>query len=935
MLRAWKTESVRTHVGVIAILVSLLMLPLTACDLFGSQSPAKHIQNAVEYRHKGDLNAAIIELKNALQQSPGNAKARLLLGRIYVESGQGQAAEKELRRAVSLGTAEVEIAPDLAKAMLMQGRYQDVLDTVKPARQLDPARHAQVLITKGDAEQALGKIEPACADYRQASELDSKNPFAGLGLASCDALQNRIDQARARVKGLLQQHPKHVPSWIMLGRIEAPAKHVQAAIDAFSKALELSPQQPSALLGRARIELIDNRLKEAETDVVALHKLAPSSAQVNQLLGSLRFRQGRFDDAAVAYHDALRANPDFAPAVLWLGLTHYAQRNYEQAIQGFSRFLQNHPDAVRVKVLLALSQAQLGGDAAAVQTIRQLQGLDIEDPRLLAAIGQAAVSAGDKNAGRHYFEQAVTRAPDKAAFRTALASVLLQSGDARQAIEELDMASQLDKKDASPDIMLIRALIAKRQLDQALPAIDRLQKKLPQSDVPDVLRGLVFLLQKSNDQALKAFTAAVKKDPASIGGHHGLAMLDIQRQDFAAAHKNYQAVLDAHPGNLQTELALSSLAVRTDDRAQALSWLEQAAKDNPKSPIASGLYARDLLAQGKTQKALQVTQKGLNANPKHAGLLYIRGAALLAEGQNQEAAKAYQDLIVIQPNFIPARLQLARAREQLNDIQGARRALTEALKISPRHLGAKVALLQLEARTKNFSRAMDLVREIEQQHPKSPLGQLLEAQIHAQQGKLPQAIATLRSAAKRHPQSQAVVRLLARLQWAAGEQKASVTTLAEWVQTHPDDLQLARELGDGYLVMGRNKAAAEMYGKIIKVHPRDATVLNNLALARWPDDPGQAMKLAQEANRLHPKSPALQDTLGWMLVEEGEVKQGLPLLKSARKLMGDSPSVHYHYAAALARAGQQSAARQELKGLLAKGKDFPEKTDAQALLEKL
>src|SRR5699024_3594351 len=119
------------------------------------------------------------------------------------ESGQGRAAEKELRRANSLGVAEVEIAPDLAKAMLLQGRYQDVLDTVKPTRQLNPARHAEALITKGDAEQALGKIEPACADYQQASKLDSKNLFADLGLANCDALHDRLDQARARVKHLL------------------------------------------------------------------------------------------------------------------------------------------------------------------------------------------------------------------------------------------------------------------------------------------------------------------------------------------------------------------------------------------------------------------------------------------------------------------------------------------------------------------------------------------------------------------------------------------------------------------------------------------------------------------------------------------------------------------------------------------------------------
>ncbi|MCO6441361.1 MAG: PEP-CTERM system TPR-repeat protein PrsT, partial [Nitrococcus mobilis] len=569
MLRVRKAKGAHPAIGVAVILILALVLPLTACDRFGAQSPEEHIRNATEYRAQGELNAAVIELKNALQQSPDNAKARHLLGKIYVESGQGQAAEKELRRAISLGVPEVEVAPELAKAMLMQGRYQDVLDALKPSRQSDPARHAEALIVKGDAEQALGKIELACADYQQAAKLDAENLSADLGLARCDLLQDRIDQAKARVKGLLQQHPKHVQSWIMLGRIEAAAQQNKAALDAFGKALELVPNQPSALMARAQIELLENQLEAAEADIEALHKLVPTSAQVNHLLGFLRFRQGRFNDAALAYQDALRANPDFDPAILWLGLTNYAQHNYEQAIQRFSRFLQKHPDAVRVKVLLALSQAQAGGDSAAVQTLRELQGLDIEDPRMLAAIGQAALSVGDPASGRHYFEQAVARAPDKAAFRMALGSLLLQSGDARQAIEELDMASQLDNEDARADIMLIRTLIAKRDLDQAMQAIDRVAKKTPESALPDVLRGLVFLLEKKNNEARKAFELAVKKDPASIGGHHGLAVLAIQKQDFADANKHYQTALDAHPGNLQIELALSSLAVRAGDRERA------------------------------------------------------------------------------------------------------------------------------------------------------------------------------------------------------------------------------------------------------------------------------------------------------------------------------------------------------------------------------
>ena len=935
MLRARQRYSSRPNAKLITVLLLSLILPLASCDRFGARSPEEHIGSAIEYRAQGDLNAAVIELKNALQQNPDNAKGRLLLGKTYLESGQGRAAEKELRRAISLGVAERDIAPELARAMLMQGRYQEVLDALDRHTQVDAARRAEALIIRGGAEQGLGKTDQACADYQRASKLDTENLSALLGLASCDILQKRYDPARARVAELLEGHPEHVQSWIMLGRIEAAAKQSQAAIDAFGKALELSPRQPTALLGRAQVRLTENQLDAAEADIELLHKVAPSSAQANHLLGFLRFRQGRFDDAAVAYHDALRADSDFDPAIIWLGLTHYAQHDYEQAIQQFSRFLQKHPDAVRVKVLLALSQAQVGGNDAAVKTLRQLQGLDIEDPKVLAAIGQAALSAGDSAAGRQYFEQAVARAPDRATLRMALANVLLQTGETQQAIEELDIASQLDEEDIRADVVLVRTLIAKRRLEQALQAIDRVAAKAPESDLPHVLRGLVFLLDDRRDAAREAFELAVRKDRSSIGGHHGLAVLDTRAKDIAAANNHYRAVLEARPGHLQTELALSSLAARAGDRAKALGWLEQAAKDNPQSAIAAGLYARQLLAQGKTRQAQLATGKALRANPDHVGLRYIRGVALLAQGKSRAAANVYQELIDTHPDFIPSRVQLARAREQTGDTDGARKALAEARELSPRHKGVTVALIELEARAKNFTRALALVQEIDQQNPNTALGPLLEAQIRVRQSNVPQAIETLRSAARAHPQSRAVVRMLARLQWNSGAKEASVDTLAGWREAHPEDLRMARELGDRHLLMGRNKEAAEVYRKVIEVHPQDAAVLNNLALASWPHDRAQAMSFARKANQLHPQNPALQDTWGWMLVEDGQIKPGLELLASARERLGESATVRYHYAAALARAGKPSAARQELRSLLAEADTFPEKSDAQALLEKL
>ena len=52
----------------------------------------EYLQRAREYQAKQDWSASVIELKNALRKNPDNRDARLLLGQIYVTTGNGAPA---------------------------------------------------------------------------------------------------------------------------------------------------------------------------------------------------------------------------------------------------------------------------------------------------------------------------------------------------------------------------------------------------------------------------------------------------------------------------------------------------------------------------------------------------------------------------------------------------------------------------------------------------------------------------------------------------------------------------------------------------------------------------------------------------------------------------------------------------------------------------
>ncbi len=77
------------------------------------------------------------------------------------------------------------------------------------------------------------------------------------------------------------------------------------------------------------------------------------------------------------------------------------------------------------------------------------------------------------------------------------------------------------------------------------------------------------------------------------------------------------------------------------------------------------------------------------------------------------------------------------------------------------------------------------------------------------------------------------------------------------------------------------------------------------------------------------------DTLGVILMQQGDAKRAVRLLQEASGKAPDSAAISYHYAQALAETGSRAEARSVLQQLLSADKNFPEKEQARELLGKL
>ena len=109
-----------------------------------------------------------------------------------------------------------------------------------------------------------------------------------------------------------------------------------------------------------------------------------------------------------------------------------------------------------------------------------------------------------------------------------------------------------------------------------------------------------------------------------------------------------------------------------------------------------------------------------------------------------------------------------------------------------------------------------------------------------------------------------------------------------WYKEHPKDTQLHAFQAQQAIVAKDYKVAVQQYRAVLAVEPDNATALNNLAWALNELGDPKALEVADRASVLAPNVPTVMDTRGWILVQRGDAKKGLDLLREASGLAPDA-----------------------------------------------
>lgn len=887
---------------------------LTGCDRTSNLTEQEHIQRAKDYEDKSNLKEGVIELKNAIQKNPDSAQARLLLGQIYLRLGQGDEAEKEFSRAEKLGVNPESIKLQLGKAWLLMGEYKRVLEEINPSASTSPRNRAAFLQMQGDALLGLNKLEDGCKLYKDSLIAEPKHLPAYWGLANCAIAKRDMSEAQSMIDTAIKLDGTDPENWVVLGDFKRLNNNNQGAIEAYATALEHDPNKIAALFARAQLYAFSGKAAEATADLERLKKLSPGFYGIPFVEATLLYADGKTDQALDSVQRSLKSNPGFMPAQLLFALLQYDNKNYENVVKVLAGYLQRAPGHLDARKLLAATYLKLNQPDRTLDLLKPYIATGKADAQVLALAGEAHLRGDDPNSARDLFVKAAELVPSSAMLRTKVGLSQLAAGEEGEAVKELEASSTMGNKDYRADLALVYHFLTEGQFDKALASIAVLEKKLPNSPGTYNLKGQAYIGKKDFAQARKSFEQALKLEPTLVSAAVRLATMDLQEKNLPAARGRYMAILDKDSKSIPAMVGLAELAASEKKEQEYLGWLEKAAKVSPTAFVPRAMMAQYYLGKNEPQKALAVTKEALAGRPDSSDALNLLGQVQLAAGEKENALASYKKLANLTPKSAPAQYNLAKAHAAMGDVKATRSALRKALALNPGYVEAVTSLVALEARTGNHSEALRLARELQKRDPASPTGPILEGDALMAAKAYAQAAKIYEEVLEKHKDSVLAIKRHDALLRAGDIQKAEDSLLI-WLKTYPQDQIVRAYLAESYIKRNLNLQAIEQYQILLRAVPNNATLLNNLANLYQEEKDPRALATAEKAYKLQTDNPGIADTLGWILVKQGDPKRGLPLLEKAAARAPKQPEIRYHLAYALAKGGDVTRARREAQQL--------------------
>jgi tetratricopeptide (TPR) repeat protein len=248
--------------------------------------------------------------------------------------------------------------------------------------------------------------------------------------------------------------------------------------------------------------------------------------------------------------------------------------------------------------------------------------------------------------------------PRAAAAQVAIARLQLSSGDREASLRTVEEVTRAQPKNLDARLVLVRSLIATRDLQRAERELGNLRSAYPDSAAVHVQTGMLALLKGDLATARAAFERGESLDPKSTDLLAGWQALDLRTNNGAGARARIEQRLAGGPTP-----ALLILAARTylasGDQPAAERALRQAIELDASFLPSYEILGQMYIAQKKLSEARTEFEALATRQAKPVPALTMSGMILAAQGQTELAKKRFEEVLAIDPRAVIASNNLA------------------------------------------------------------------------------------------------------------------------------------------------------------------------------------------------------------------------------------------------------------------------------------
>lgn len=859
---SFSNKKVLSKISIAALLLSSL-IGLSGCQ---QKTSEEHIATAKEFVINGDQQAAIVELKNAIQLDPKQAEARFELGNLYLEQNKYQEAEKELNRAMELGYSASKTIPLLARAYQRTGANAALENIDHNMSELTTVEKAEIGYFKAQSLIQLNKTDEALVLIQELMQLDTGSVYKGLANVLNSVLAEKNIEALERAIDLQRQAPLNKDVLSVTARLYLMNNQAKEAADVYAQYVEAAPEDIETRFALANMLVEQGRTEEAEEHVDTLLKINDQNALLNQLKGVIRAADKDFANAQKFSELAISNGNSDLMVRLVAGYSAFQQGDFAAAVNHLSVIAGSLPDNHPGLRILAASQLQTGMTTEASEVLKRLDNLTAADASLFSSTGYELLQEGEAKKAEALISR-VENISETSDDLTRL-GVLKLSLNNIDGVLDLENAVAKSPESVTAKTTLATAYLATNQLEKAQSLSDEWKKEASSDPQGFLLAGEVALRKNDLVKAEAEFLSASAVAPNDNKVKMSLIGLDIRNEKLDEAVVKLEKLIASSADYSPALTAYFAIKQQQGLANEGMIPILAQLKKTPENAELTILAARMLASESNYDKALELL--GTIPADENAPIAYwpSKGLSLLQSGKIDEAEVHYQTWIELSPNNREAalgQLLLLDSQNKYND----------GLALTKRYLNARddiqIEVLQsyFHVMSGDSESARALINRFTKEVQQLPFVRGVMARIKLREQNAAGAVEDAEVAFNANQNSKNL-QVLVMAYDLTDQADKSYALLTNYSVNKPADLSALMLLAEKEINIDKASAIVK-YQDALKLNENNFIVLNNLAFLLMEENKiSEASGFAKRAFELKPNSAETVDTYAQILIRQNK-----------------------------------------------------------------